>query len=428
MIKTMMIGGRIPRGGSSKKSHWQSARCGIAAAVLAVTASTVHSAFAAGTSYTYMNLGSVPNDVSGGQGINNNTSAEVVGSLGDLPAYSTGGATFTSFGSVSNPPTTAFAVNDGGIIVGGVTFNGTDSAAFYTTTTSHTPINLPTSFGTSDAGASVGSDAALAVNGNGTVYTVVGRSSIADGASRAFSWTPGATTLTALGPGNDTGLGGTGEAANSTATGINSAGNIVGQATITGDNNSHAFFYSGGKMYDLGTQSGSGDSIADAINTSGTIVGQTDVGGNAEAFIYNGYQGHLPTNTSGTDTQIADPGNLYWTVLDLGGDQGEALAINSSGTVVGDSDTSDGNEDAFVYSGGTLSDLNDDVTGLPEGVTLQSATGINNAGQITGVAVDDSGDEYAFLLTVSPSVPEPTSAGLLLTGFAMLSTRRRRKM
>jgi probable HAF family extracellular repeat protein len=274
----------------------------------------------------------------------------------------------------------------------------------------------------------VGSDAALAVNGNATVFTIVGRSTISDGDSRAFLWTPGASSLTPLYAGTDTGLGGSGSGANSTANGINSAGNIVGGATIIGDQNSHAFFYSGGKMYDLGTQSGSGDSVADAINNSGVIVGQTDSSdGGSEAFIYNGYQGHLPTDFSNPDTTITDAG--YFTLLDLGGEQGEALAINSSGTVVGDSVTGDGNEDAFVYSGGVLTDLNDiDISGdLPTGLIFQSANGINDAGQITGYGVTPDGSEYAFLLTPSP-IPEPAIAGLLVIGTATLSIRRRRKM
>ena len=67
----------------------------------------------------------------------------------------------------------------------------------------------------------------------------------------------------------------------------------------------------------------------------------------------------------------------------LGGTHSFAAAINDAGQVVGNSDIpGNGIPHAFLYSGGTMTDLNDLV---PAGVTVIYATGINAAGQIVGV-------------------------------------------
>ena len=52
-----------------------------------------------------------------------------------------------------------------------------------------------------------------------------------------------------------------------------------------------------------------------------------------------------------------------------------------------------------IYADGVVTNL-DDL--LPSGLHLASATGINNAGQIVGVAIDSRGDQRAFLLSPAP--------------------------
>ncbi|HEY4759042.1 MAG TPA: hypothetical protein VIH42_00535, partial [Thermoguttaceae bacterium] len=80
-------------------------------------------------------------------------------------------------------------------------------------------------------------------------------------------------------------LGGT----NSFACGINNSGQIVGEASITGDAASHAFLYSGSTMFDLNTLIDplSGwilESVMD-INDAGLIVGKGYNGSQYHAFL-----------------------------------------------------------------------------------------------------------------------------------------------
>src|SRR5262249_2893600 len=83
----------------------------------------------------------------------------------------------------------------------------------------------------------------------------------------------------------------------------------------------------------------------------------------------------------------------------LGGMESMAYGINNLGQVVGNAQTALGADHAFLYDGGTMIDLNDEIP--PDaGWTLQYAHGINDAGQITGYGINPSGKVEAFLLTL----------------------------
>jgi probable HAF family extracellular repeat protein len=71
----------------------------------------------------------------------------------------------------------------------------------------------------------------------------------------------------------------------------------------------------------------------------------------------------------------------------LGGPTSTALAINNAGQIVGYSDTSSGPHHAFLYSAGTMLDL-----GTLAGATTSSANAINDGGQIAGTS-----NQHAFL-------------------------------
>jgi probable HAF family extracellular repeat protein len=170
-------------------------------------------------------------------------------------------------------------------------------------------------------------------------------------------------------------LGGT----EATPTGINYAGRIVGMAR-SGIPSVHAFLYEGGgQLTDLhdtllrGLPNKGSDTRAFAINAAGDIVGAFEVSPSVHhAFLYH-------------DGALKDLGTL-------GGDQSVAYAINASGQVVGwsvpEPGSASGNDKyigvrAFLYEDGRIKDLSRHLTGpLAPFVTLEEATGINDAGLI----------------------------------------------
>ncbi len=76
----------------------------------------------------------------------------------------------------------------------------------------------------------------------------------------------------------------------------------------------------------------------------------------------------------------------------LGGANGEALAINKHGQVVGDSDTTEGPAHAFIFDHSRLKDLGT----LPGLDNASYARGINNSGDIVGES-DSADQKRAFL-------------------------------
>ena len=124
---------------------------------------------------------------------------------------------------------------------------------------------------------------------------------------------------------------------------------------------------------DLGNLTGGTSSEALAINDSGQVVGDSTVGnGHSHAFLYS----------SGTMTDIGTLGGIF----------SYGQGIGSGGQVVGWSATltSGNNYHAFVYDG-TMHDL-----GTLGGATSR-AISMNAAGQIVGNSVNSIGIDRAFL-------------------------------
>ncbi len=168
----------------------------------------------------------------------------------------------------------------------------------------------------------------------------------------------------------------------SAATAINNHGDIVG---FSGISPQHPFLYSCGLMYDLGTLGGS-IAGALAINNRGEIAGFSTTTSNAEmhAFLYRQGRmidlGGLQGVQQGTN-QVA---NFHPKMISYGS------AINNWGQIVGNASTTNGANHAFLYSDGTMTDLNSlvklaHVNGSPGFLTLIGAVGINNWGQIVGI-------------------------------------------
>ena len=183
-----------------------------------------------------------------------------------------------------------------------------------------------------------------------------------------------------------TGLGALPGDASSFAAAINDQGQIAG-TSFTSSGPDRAFLATGGTLKDLGTPGGM-YSFAAGINSKGQVVGSTGI--------------YTPTQVPPFATSTTQYAFLYSGValVNLGtlpGDTSSAAqAINDTGQVVGISN-SPGTQRAFLYSNGTMTDLN---TLLPPGSgwVLYEATGINNAGQICGNG-EHNGHPRAFLLS-----------------------------
>ena len=129
---------------------------------------------------------------------------------------------------------------------------------------------------------------------------------------------------------------------------------------------------------------------------SGTATGINDHNNiifneNSYVSTSNGYISvlvpHLVTTASG-DTALGT----------LGGLNGIVNALNNSNQVVGWSQTASGAQHAFLYSNGTIQDLNLLIPPL-SGITLVSAVGIDAAGEIVAYGTNSSGQIREYLLT-----------------------------
>jgi probable HAF family extracellular repeat protein len=182
---------------------------------------------------------------------------------------------------------------------------------------------------------------------------------------------------------------------------INNAGQAVGSSYTTHVTElgpmPHAFVWQNGVMTGLGVLPGEEDSGASAINNLGQIVGssgRTDpetYAVTSRAFLYD----------SGVMTALPVPS---W--------ESYAGDINDSGIVVGTMRAGGGfsNYHAYVYADGVASNLNSLIPS-GTGLHLAYAMGINNAGQIVGVALDSRANYHAYLLT-------PVAAGTPVVSIA----------
>lgn len=159
---------------------------------------------------------------------------------------------------------------------------------------------------------------------------------------------------------------------------INSLGQVVGYSAASSLYNpeQHAMLVTGSTMYDLGLLGGTTTAIAvqgknataTAINTAGQIAGYSTYNG---APYY--YAQHAFLTSAGGPMQ--DLGTL-------GGNYSYAFGINTAGQIVGQATTTaDAANDGFLYTGGTMYDLNS-LIAPGSGWSVNTAWAINDSGQI----------------------------------------------
>jgi probable HAF family extracellular repeat protein len=194
------------------------------------------------------------------------------------------------------------------------------------------------------------------------------------------------------------------------ASAINTKGQIVGVTVDPVSGYDHAFLYSGGVMKDLGTIAGDHNSYATAINDSGQVVGNSIVSyasGSQNAFLYSdglmqnltvwlgtGYNeadgindsGHVAGASNGNPYLYSNGSVVY--LGSLGGGGGVGLGIDSSDQVIGWSYLASTYQHAFLYMNSSMQDLGT-IPGIGSGDHTVVASAINASGQIVGTDYAD---------------------------------------
>lgn len=162
----------------------------------------------------------------------------------------------------------------------------------------------------------------------------------------------------------------------------------------------HTAVYRDGALFDL-PRIGGRQVFGQAINDAGWVTGYfTTAEGRNHAFLWDG----------GTVTDLTP-----------GAGNGFGYDINSAGQVVGVVD-----DRAFLYADGQLIDLNTRIDPGAD-LLLKSADEINDRTQILSHSCDRSGVFCygSVLLNPVPAVPEPPLIAILPVGLALLYSRRR---
>ena len=327
-----------------------------------------------------------------------NASNQITGTLHDAAdtqtqAFLYSGGTLAALGSMTG--TYAYALNDSGIVVGEMAVGFAQSHAFAYTTAY---IDLGTFGGLNSY--------ALGINNN---TIICGAALTGDGQTHAFTYSGGimydihilaqASELSNPVP--------TGDIIYSTyseARDINDSNDVVGYFTApdsTGSVTDRAFHYRNEILTELGSL-GRTNSRATAINAGGRIVGWSELpSGQKRAAIFY---------TNGNILNLGTPSAAAtWSA---------AYALNDSGIIVGAAGTSATDTVAFIYNNASTTDLNTLIPAA-SGWYLQAATGINNAGRITGYGLVN-GETHAFLLTPVTSSSSGSSSGSTTPGLSGL--------
>ena len=344
----------------------------------------------------------------------------VVASPRAAAAASTTGWTITDLGSLPGGSTSnAMAINGTTQVVGEGDVNATTGHAYRWQNGVLTDLNKN---GTFPTWSNITGTQARAINSTGDVAGFSTGTPNATPADSLKAWLWSAGTVTILGTMNDAtgvnvhqqvvGYAGVNGFAHATlwqsgtqtdlgtlggrlsfATGINDAGQVVGQSSGPNDSGGYAFVWQNGTMSSLGTLGGC-SSTAYAINGVGDIAGISDTTGNCGALSHAFLRKGAVTRDLGTL-----PGDTF----------SKGLGVNASDQVVGISiQPFTDLQRPFLWSNGVMTDLTTVIDPSQHWV-LGDAVGINDKGQIVGTGTH-FGIARGYLLT-PPALPSNHGRG-----------------
>lgn len=326
-----------------------------------------------------------------------NSSGQIVGinlADGQYRAFLYSNGTWTNLGSLGGTNSAALSVNDAGLVVGRSLNSNSLNRPF-----------LWTPGGSDGVGSNPQMKDLGTLGGNEGQADDINSSSQIAGYAQTSGGNPSDHAFRRSGGTNTDIHGIGGNTKNSYAAAINSSGRITGTLYDNAFNKWTPFFYNGATMTDLG-DFGYDFAIAVALNNSNHIVG------------YASTIGNQPSDYSDTAYRYS---NGVVTVLGaLGGNYSYALGINNSNVIVGGStvDTNDTVFHAFIYSGDTMTNLNDMLNESGIGWVLYEGRAINDKGQIAGVGTYN-GFKHGFLLNRVYPAPVITRIQNTGDGFAL---------
>lgn len=331
--------------------------------LMVLTLALIHAKELNAQTYSITDLGTLGGTSSQALGINN--LGEIVGwaytSTGIQHAFAWSGGVLSDIGTLGGTTSTATGVNDNGQIVG------------YSDTTSGTTHGFANSGGTMTDLGTLGGNRSFAygINNSGQI---TGWSDVTGNSQRhAFIYRAG--NMIDLNPSGPTSFEGYA---------INASGQVAGIIYRTTDNQDFrdALLYSGGQFINLGTLGGR-NSSASGINNGGIVVGTSDNANSTADDAISSDGTTLDDLTTGSGLNLLNS---------------NANAINNQGEIVGIMNVGAGGVlRAFIYTSGPMIDAN---TLLPpnSGWTLQAATAVNDNGQVVGYGLAPDGNVHGFLL------------------------------